>query len=95
VFSDAKETLVKSERRKIVFVKVESSVTRNICKRSLIQTLRRYKFNKRLGKLLLGSQGTVNQTTSCQHIQMFYFLTISTFKVLLFSIGWCVFNEDL
>jgi len=34
-FSDAK-TLVKFEHRKIVFVKVESSFTRNIGKRSLI-----------------------------------------------------------
>jgi len=33
------ETLVKIEHRKIVFVKVELSVTRNIWKSSLIQTL--------------------------------------------------------
>ena len=49
--------------RKIVFVKVESSVNINIWKRSLIQTLRRYWFYKRLEEILLGSQGTVNQTT--------------------------------
>jgi len=33
------KTLVKFEHRKIVFVKVESSVTRNIWKSSLIQML--------------------------------------------------------
>jgi len=36
------KTLVKFEHRKIVFVKVESSVTRNIWKRSLIQMLRHH-----------------------------------------------------
>jgi len=36
------KTLVKFEQRKIVFEKVESSVTRTIWKSSLIQTLRRY-----------------------------------------------------
>jgi len=35
-----KKTLVKFEHCKIVFVKVDMSVTRNIWKRSLIQTLR-------------------------------------------------------
>jgi len=34
------KTLVKFEQRKIVFVKVELCVTRNIWKRSLIQTLK-------------------------------------------------------
>jgi len=34
-----KKTLEKFKHCKIVFVKVESSVTRNICKHSLIQTL--------------------------------------------------------
>ena len=57
------KALVKFKHRKIVFVKFESSVTINI----LIQTLRRYLFNKRLEEILLGSQETVNQTTSCQH----------------------------
>jgi len=37
-----KKILLKFEHRKIVFVKVKSSVTKNIWKRSLIQTLRRY-----------------------------------------------------
>ena len=50
------KTLVQFEYRKIVFVKVESSVIRNIWKRSLTQK-----------EMLLGSQGAVNQTTSCQH----------------------------
>jgi len=36
------KALVKFKHRKIVFVKVESSITRYIWKRSLIQTLRRY-----------------------------------------------------
>ena len=45
------KALVKFKHRKIVFVKVESSVTRNIWKRSLIQTLRRYKFNKGLEEI--------------------------------------------
>jgi len=36
------KALVKFKHRKIVFVKVESSVTRNIWKRSLIQMLKRY-----------------------------------------------------
>jgi len=36
------KALVQFKHRKIVFVKVESRVTRNILKRSLIQTLRRY-----------------------------------------------------
>jgi len=49
-FSDAK-TLVKLEHRKIVLEKVESSVNTNI-KRSLIQTLRRYEFKKRLEEAL-------------------------------------------
>jgi len=35
------KTLVKVEHRKIIFVKVELRVTRNIWKRSVIQTLRR------------------------------------------------------
>jgi len=61
------KALLKFKHRKIVFVNVESSITRNIWKRSLIQTLRRYKFNKRLEEILLGSQETVNQTTTCQH----------------------------
>jgi len=39
---DAKKTLVKFEHRKFVFIKVETRVTRNIWKRSSIQTLRRY-----------------------------------------------------
>ena len=36
------KALVQFKHRKIVFVQIESSVTRNIGKRSLIQTLRRY-----------------------------------------------------
>jgi len=36
------KSLVRFEYRKIVFVQVESSVTRNIWKRSLIQTLGSY-----------------------------------------------------
>jgi len=61
------QKLVTFEHRKLGYVNVESSVTRNVCKRSLIQTLRRYKFNNRLEEIVLGSQGKVNQTTSCQH----------------------------
>ena len=60
-FSDAEST------SKIIFVKFQSGVVRNIWKRSLIQTLRRYKFNKPLATIELGSQETVNQTTSCQY----------------------------
>jgi len=40
------KALVKVKHRKIVFVKVESTVTRNIWKHSLIQTLRWYTFKK-------------------------------------------------
>ena len=52
-FNRCKQTLVKCGHWNIVFVKVESRFTRNIWKRSLVQTLRRYKFSKRLEELYL------------------------------------------
>jgi len=66
VFSDAK-TLVKVMHRKIVFVKVESSVIE--ISESVHWSSRCYaiSFISFWNEILWGSQGTVNQTTSCQH----------------------------
>ena len=61
------KTLVKVMHRKIFFVKVESSVI-EISER--IQWSRRcyaISFISVWNEILMGSQGTVNQTTSCQH----------------------------
>jgi len=61
LFSDAKKT------KKIVFVKVESSVIE--ISQSVHWSRRCYaiSFISVWNEILLGSQGTVNQTTSCQH----------------------------
>jgi len=61
------KTLVKVMLRKIVFVKVESSVIE--ITESLHWSRRCYaiSFISVWNEILLGSQGTVNQTTSCQH----------------------------
>ena len=62
-----KKTLVKFEHCKIIFVKVESSV---------IEISENFHWSRRCyaisfisvwNEMLLGSQGTVNQTISCQH----------------------------
>ena len=61
------KTLVKVMHRKIVFVKVESSV---IEISEMVHWSRHcyvISFISFWNEILLGSQGTVNQTTSCQH----------------------------
>ena len=62
-----KKTLVKVMHRKIVFVEVESSVIE--ISESVHWSRRCYaiSFISVWNEILLGSQGTVNQTTSCQH----------------------------
>jgi len=61
------KTLVKVLHRKVVFVKVESSVIE--ISESVHWTRRCYaiSFISVWTEIVLGSQGTVNQTTSCQH----------------------------
>ena len=60
-------TLVKSMHRKIVYVKVESSVIK--ISESVHWSRRCYaiSFISVWNEIVLVSQGTVNQTTSCQH----------------------------
>jgi len=67
MFTDAKKTLVQVMHHKIVFVKVESSVIE--ISESVHWSIRCYaiSFISVWNKIVLGSQGTVNQTTSCQH----------------------------
>ena len=66
MFSDAK-TLAEVMHRKIVFVKVETSVIE--ISESVHWSRRCYaiSFISVWNLTLLGFQGTVNQTTSCQH----------------------------
>jgi len=67
VFSDAKK-LVQCMHRKIVFVTVESIVIEiyeNVCWSRRCYAI---SFRSVWNEILLWSQGTVNQTTSCQHI---------------------------
>jgi len=66
VLSDAK-TLVKVVHRKIVFVNVELRVIET--SESVLWSRRCYaiSFISVCNEFLLGSQGTVNQKTSCQH----------------------------
>jgi len=60
------KTLVKVTHRKLVFVKVESSVIQ--ISESVHKTLLSYAISciSVCNEMLVGSQGTVNLTTSCQ-----------------------------
>jgi len=66
VFSDAK-ILENSRHRKLVFVKVESSIIEISESVHWSRGCYAISFISVWNEILMGSQGTVNQTTSCQH----------------------------